>query len=535
MIKPPPVSGFYERRRRLAYLFAAGSLLLLLAQLYLGYHGEFYSRPRAAGDAEGISVVHRTQVPGDESGPASRLLLLDPGLQIRRRATLAGDAGGILAEGDEITAYFGTRYSVLRGGDSLRGADLGQKWEVQDAVLDSTRHEAWIFGWSEGKIVARKRALGGYSGEIPVVATGKIERLAAAMDGGKGPLVAWREADSTRIKAAFHDGRTFAARTEFDLGPAAEWDVVLSGSRVLLLSYRSEDRTFQFVTLRIQCCRECGLPPPPERITFADPLFVLGRIVTGVAATPLGDRLLIILTRSNTVQAGTAPLETLLPEPGARLSPIGAEPLWRRIAASLFPMFMFFFSFSLIFLGYTMFRERGRFVLEALRPVATDGPPHAEILQRVMAHILDSMILWPVFYVLSDLFSTVTEATLTVEDIADPRVLKLFALLSGVTFLYHLTLEAWFGWSLGKKILGLRVANLDGSKVGFRGALLRNLIRPLELFFLFPIGGIILVATRRRQRLGDIVGRTIVVQDRVPEGRDEASSPPARRGPPGSS
>ncbi len=534
MIKAPPVSEFYARKRRLAYLFAAASFALLLAQLYLGFHSEVYSRPRAAADPEGISVVHRTYVLGDESNPDSRLLLLDPALQIRKRTSLAGDAGGILAEGDEITAYFGTRYSVLRGGDTLRGADLGQKWEVQDAVLDPARREAWIFGWNDGKIVARKRALGGYSGEIPVVSTGRIDRLAAAMDGERGPLVAWREADSSRVRIVLFDGQAFVPRGEFDLGAALQWDVILHRKRVLLISYRSEDRTFKAVTLRLQCCRDCGEPPPPERISFADPIFVLGRVVTGVAAAPQGDRLLVVLTRSNTVQAGTAPLETLLPEPGARLFPIGAEPLWRRVATALWPMFMLFFSFSLIFLGYTMFRERGRFVLERVRPPATDGPPHAEILQRVMAHILDQILLIPPLMILSDLFSTVTEtATLNVED---PRFWALVAVACAANFIYHFSMEAAFGWTLGKRILGLRVTELDGSRLTLRGALVRNLLRPLEVNVTAGmIGLLFMVNSPRRQRLGDRLGRTLVVQERAPAKEAPPSSPPARKGPPGSS
>ena len=304
---------------------------------------------------------------------------------------------------------------------------------------------------------------------------------------------------------------------------------------MLLISYRTEDRTFKAVTLRLQCCRECGEPPPPERISFADPVFVLGRNVTGVAAAPLGDRLLVILTRENTVQAGSAPLETLLPEPGARLAPIGAVPLWRRITASLFPMFMFFFSFSLIFLGYSMFRERGRFVLEALRPVATDGPPHAEILQRVMAHILDQMLLFLPLRILADLFSTVTESAATIAW-DDPRFWALVGVVCAAHFIYHFLMEAVFGWTLGKKILGLRVAELDGSRLTWRGALIRNLLRPLEVnLAVGMIGVLFMVNSPRRQRLGDRLGRTLVVQERAPAKDAPPSSPPARTGPPGSS
>ena len=89
---------------------------------------------------------------------------------------------------------------------------------------------------------------------------------------------------------------------------------------------------------------------------------------------------------------------------------------------------------------------------------------------------------------------------------------------------YGLIMEATLGWTIGKRIIGLRVAELDGSRVTFRGALIRNLVRPLDSSFLLPmfLGMSLIMATRRRQRLGDLLARTMVVEDRP------APKPPSR-------
>ena len=97
-------------------------------------------------------------------------------------------------------------------------------------------------------------------------------------------------------------------------------------------------------------------------------------------------------------------------------------------------------------------------------------------------------------------------------------------------------MEATFGWTVGKKILGLRVAGFDGSKLTFRGALVRNLLRPLEVNLTMGLLGVLfMVNSPRRQRLGDRLARTLVVQERPPAREEPSSSPPARRGPRGSS
>lgn len=76
--------------------------------------------------------------------------------------------------------------------------------------------------------------------------------------------------------------------------------------------------------------------------------------------------------------------------------------------------------------------------------------------------------------------------------------------------LHPLITEIIFGRSVGKMLFGLRVESLDGAKPT-RGALvLRNLVRIVEVLTLFPL--VLVFYSPLRQRLGDVVARTIVTR-----------------------
>lgn len=74
--------------------------------------------------------------------------------------------------------------------------------------------------------------------------------------------------------------------------------------------------------------------------------------------------------------------------------------------------------------------------------------------------------------------------------------------------LYFTLMEGTFGASLGKLLTGLRVQRMDGGRCGYKGAFLRSLI---GIFETNPIGMIAIWATPNNQRLGDLAGKTLVV------------------------
>lgn len=82
---------------------------------------------------------------------------------------------------------------------------------------------------------------------------------------------------------------------------------------------------------------------------------------------------------------------------------------------------------------------------------------------------------------------------------------------------YFLLFEAfWAGQTPGKRLLGLRVLHSGGQPLSFRGSVVRNLIRVLDVqpLFVGMVGGACMMMSRRTQRLGDLVADSIVVRDR---------------------
>jgi uncharacterized RDD family membrane protein YckC len=83
-------------------------------------------------------------------------------------------------------------------------------------------------------------------------------------------------------------------------------------------------------------------------------------------------------------------------------------------------------------------------------------------------------------------------------------------------FVTHCTVgELIFGRSVGKALVGLRVLMIDGKPPTLAAVLLRNLIRLPELAIGFVI--LYVLISEHRQRLGDLLARTVVVTKKPAE------------------
>lgn len=78
-------------------------------------------------------------------------------------------------------------------------------------------------------------------------------------------------------------------------------------------------------------------------------------------------------------------------------------------------------------------------------------------------------------------------------------------------FVYFVAFEATLGATPGKLLLGVRVRTADGGRIGWLGALIRNLLRFVDLC-LGLVTLLLMVLTPRRQRLGDFAAGTVVVR-----------------------
>lgn len=122
-------------------------------------------------------------------------------------------------------------------------------------------------------------------------------------------------------------------------------------------------------------------------------------------------------------------------------------------------------------------------------------------------------------------------------------------LLMVPVFVYHIVMEVTTnGQSIGKKILGIRVVNMKGGKAGISQFIIRWLLRVSDMWvvillflllmvmtgsgdnetiiaflfgFIFLVADIVLVLTSKKaQRIGDILANTILIKTRASESLD---------------
>lgn len=90
---------------------------------------------------------------------------------------------------------------------------------------------------------------------------------------------------------------------------------------------------------------------------------------------------------------------------------------------------------------------------------------------------------------------------------------------------YFVVLEALWSRTLGKYLQGLMVRKLDGRRCDWKAALIRGALRVIEINPLVLGGlpaGLVIIASSRKQRIGDVLAGTVVVSDQTKWEVDEA-------------
>jgi uncharacterized RDD family membrane protein YckC len=96
--------------------------------------------------------------------------------------------------------------------------------------------------------------------------------------------------------------------------------------------------------------------------------------------------------------------------------------------------------------------------------------------------------------------------------ITDPNTAATLV-INVASLVYFGGLERAWGATIGKRMVGLRVAMLDGGPLTGRAVLMRTLGRLIDMLLLTPIVAAIMVwSSPTNQRLGDRWGGTIVIR-----------------------
>jgi uncharacterized RDD family membrane protein YckC len=124
--------------------------------------------------------------------------------------------------------------------------------------------------------------------------------------------------------------------------------------------------------------------------------------------------------------------------------------------------------------------------------------------RRVLAIIVDGLVLGVLFWVMSLLFGETSTAGGGAS-----------ASLGIVgTFAYYALLEGYLGQTVGKMLLGIKVVREDNGDVpGFGAAAIRTVMRVIDVLpFAYLVGFIAIQISGKNQRLGDMLANTLVVR-----------------------
>lgn len=133
--------------------------------------------------------------------------------------------------------------------------------------------------------------------------------------------------------------------------------------------------------------------------------------------------------------------------------------------------------------------------------------------RRAVAIIIDSFVLLIPYFILGFLIASITgETTGGGFQLVGGSAFLLFGLLGLVGFGYFILLEAYYGQTVGKRLVGIRVVTEDGQEIDVADSVIRNVLRLIDGIAVYLVGAVFIWLSGENQRLGDRVGNTIVVK-----------------------
>ncbi len=142
----------------------------------------------------------------------------------------------------------------------------------------------------------------------------------------------------------------------------------------------------------------------------------------------------------------------------------------------------------------------------------------AHLGDRLIAAVLDHVVILGICAVVSVWSFTRWGVARPSEFQLTGASLLIAAMLSGAcAFVYLWLFEAAFEATLGKVIVGLRVVRTT-SRRPLAACAIRNALRLIDGLGFYLVGTLFAGCTRLRQRLGDIVAGTAVVEEKLPAG-----------------
>ncbi len=141
------------------------------------------------------------------------------------------------------------------------------------------------------------------------------------------------------------------------------------------------------------------------------------------------------------------------------------------------------------------------------------APIYASLGARLVGVLVDSLVAFGLFFLLGMIIAPrFGGATATGFELNGPPALLVLVPVILLVLAYQVLFEAGLGATLGKLVAATQVQRSAGGRVDLRAALIRNLMRFIDGIAVYLVGAIAVLATKRNQRLGDLVADTVVVR-----------------------
>lgn len=167
----------------------------------------------------------------------------------------------------------------------------------------------------------------------------------------------------------------------------------------------------------------------------------------------------------------------------------------------------------------------------------TQGPRlrHQSVGIRFAATVIDSLVLGLISWILvalaigsafssvapiqpattGDINATVAQINATVTQVSgalSAGIVAAAVITLIVWFLYYTLLEGRYGQTLGKWFVKIKVVKENGAPISYGDAAVRTILRIIDGLFDYLVGAILIWTSDKKQRLGDRLAHTVVVQ-----------------------
>jgi uncharacterized RDD family membrane protein YckC len=149
--------------------------------------------------------------------------------------------------------------------------------------------------------------------------------------------------------------------------------------------------------------------------------------------------------------------------------------------------------------------------------VLAAAPPYQGVTIRFVAQLVDVIILGVFFWLLGFTGAgTITIDAATAQVTISPLFGLLILIDVIIAFLYFTVLEGWNGQTVGKMVLKVKVVRKENNlSISYGQAAVRTVLRIIDLIpFVAPylLAAVLIWSSEEKQRLGDRVAHTVVVQ-----------------------